>query len=285
MASAFHALDTVVDKLLRLYGALPYHPLKSTIFDALEPYCATIGEKEHLVNRRGVIFKLDLEDLVQRRIYYMRIWDTWLTKFFERIVQPHWIFFDVGANIGYFSLLVSRKLNGEGKVYAFEPIPSNLNRLRHNVELNQAYQVTVCPFALSDCPGLSRISIPPASNSGVARLTSASDTVGNTVHVETLDNFAASLKLPNLHLIKVDVEGYEEKVLNGAIKSIERFRPLIIVEINPQGLLEAGSSVREISKLFSDMNYDLKKPTWKGLISFQEDDPIKGFINVIGFPK
>jgi FkbM family methyltransferase len=153
---------------------------------------------------------------------------------FVRHVRRGAVVFDVGANVGYFSLL-SAKLAGErGAVFAFEPMPQNLVTLRTNASLN---------------PGLAPIEIIPAAvgaHGGHAHMASSfggltasfvdTGTPGATiVPVISLDEEVAGGRLPPPDFVKIDVEGAEALVLAGMARVLESVRPVVLIELHGDG--------------------------------------------------
>jgi len=127
------------------------------------------------------------------------------------------VFVDVGANVGGYSVRAAAR---GMKVVGFEPNPDNLALLRRNVEINHA-SVNVLPFALGAKAGKARLS----PNGGVSRIIKED---GIEVEMRTLDSF----DLPGADLLKVDVEGYELEVFRGAKKTLEKFHPVIMIEMH-----------------------------------------------------
>ena len=130
---------------------------------------------------------------------------------------PGRVFVDVGANLGAYSVRASA---WEMKVYSFEPNPENVKAFRRNLEINHL-SVDILGCALGSSEGVANLS----PNGAISRLTSES---GVKVPVHTLDSF----ELPRIDLLKVDVEGYELEVFQGAIKTLERCHPAIVVEMH-----------------------------------------------------
>jgi FkbM family methyltransferase len=126
-------------------------------------------------------------------------------------------FVDVGANVGGYSV---RAASWDMKVYAFEPNPDNLALLRRNIEINRV-EVEVLPFAIGARAGRARL----APNGGVSRIVKED---GIEVEMRTLDSF----DLPAADLLKVDVEGYELEVFRGATKTLEKYHPVIMIEMH-----------------------------------------------------
>jgi FkbM family methyltransferase len=131
---------------------------------------------------------------------------------------------DIGANAGFYSLLMAGAVGKEGLVYAFEPQPDNLNYLRRHLQLNGIRNVLASDEAVADFVGEARFAANRGSYQG--RL----DEDGQLcVPVVTLDHLFATGRLQPADLVKIDVEGAELNVLKGARKFLKRFRPVIFL--------------------------------------------------------
>jgi len=138
---------------------------------------------------------------------------------YDNIVEPKLgdIVFDVGAYVGDTALWFSKAVGPQGKVYAFEPEPSNFAKLKANLERNNVTNVVPLQLALSENEGETKFS---GSGGASAIAETASGTI---VKVTTLDRFVETNKLPRVDFIKMDVEGHELKVLAGASGTIRTF--------------------------------------------------------------
>lgn len=138
-------------------------------------------------------------------------------------VRKNSVFWDVGANVGFYSLLAS-KLVGSGKVFAFEPVPRNLLYLRKHLVLNHAKNVEVLATAVSDRIGVSSFEIEETGFMG--RLSGE----GNiTVPTTTLDSLVEEGKVLPPNYVKMDIEGAELLALRGASDTFQRFRPVLFL--------------------------------------------------------
>jgi FkbM family methyltransferase len=138
------------------------------------------------------------------------------------------VFFDIGANIGYYSILASKRVGEKGAVVAFEPVISNLTFLQRHVELNSAKNVRVLPFALSDKQSIASFSL--GQNSAMGHLSENGDSAENLVYVPTitLDEITEKMNLmPDV--MKIDVEGAEMEVFAGATKVLSEAKPTIFL--------------------------------------------------------
>jgi FkbM family methyltransferase len=147
---------------------------------------------------------------------------------------------DVGANIGLATLAMATALPGSARLLAVEPSPRNLVHLRRNLAENGLAWVEVVPAAAGAEPG--SLSFHEAAFGAGSHVVSAHHLAGGSmpsvsVPVDTLDRMVASRGLERLDFIKIDVEGFEPDVLEGATGAIERFRPVIYVEFNTWTLM------------------------------------------------
>jgi FkbM family methyltransferase len=160
------------------------------------------------------------------------------------------VVYDVGANVGIYSLYASVKVGNSGSVYAFEPLERNLNYLRQHLSLNNLQNCTVLATAICHTEGTLAFSAADWQPSMGRLSTSGEIKVPST----TLDSCVYGEKrLRPPSLIKIDVEGAEFEVLSGATKSISEFHPIIFLEIHGtelhrsccEFLLAKGYSVEE----------------------------------------
>lgn len=143
---------------------------------------------------------------------------------FVRHVRPGDVVYDLGANVGFYTLLASRAAGPHGRVVAFEPVPRNLDFLRRHIELNRCDNVVVRPTAVGAADGTATFDADGDPSMG--RL---SEGGGLTVRVEGLDSLLHRGELPPPDLMKVDVEGAEASVFRGAQRLISRYRPVIFL--------------------------------------------------------
>jgi len=132
--------------------------------------------------------------------------------------------FDIGAHAGFYSLLAARRVGPGGHVYAFEPLPVNIANLRRHVALNNLSNVDVFPVAVSDRSGTGEMS--PGDDSYSAHLARGG---GITVEAVALDDLSMAGLVAEPNLIKIDAEGAELAVLQGARGLLRRARPIVLL--------------------------------------------------------
>lgn len=143
---------------------------------------------------------------------------------FERLISPGAVVYDVGAHVGFYTLLASRLAEPGGKVIAFEPLPRNLHFLREHLRLNQVSNVRVIELALADRDD--EVSFAEGENSFNARI---SDEGKLRVRTAALDDLISRENLPAPDFIKMDIEGAETMALQGARQILDKYHPVIFL--------------------------------------------------------
>jgi len=183
--------------------------------------------------------------------------------FLDQVLEPGMVFFDVGANDGYFTLFAARRVGPAGRVVAVEPSSRERVNLQRNVESNGLTNVSVVPLALGAALGTANLRLAKGTHSG-------HNTLGNFAHagvqtesfeevkVDTLDAVAARLELTRVDFIKLDVEGAEASVVDGAREVLRKMRPTLLLEINEAALqAQQGSAESLLATLHGELDYEL----------------------------
>ena len=161
---------------------------------------------------------------------------------------------DIGANIGLTSVIFSRS-SPAGSVYCFEPSPRTLDHLNATLLSNDASNCQVYPLALSNRVGMMSF-LDNMTSASASHLTGTSQTLGGAnceVETTTLDLFIEQHGISRLDLMKIDVEGFEMEVLEGAVRTIERLRPALLIEFNSFTLIAYGDkNPRSVLKYLLD---------------------------------
>jgi len=172
---------------------------------------------------------------------------------FKKYVKGGSTVIDIGANIGYFTLLAAQCVGVKGKVIAIEPELMNVQDLKDNVLLNGFHNVEIENAAVSNKMGMAQLNV-SAGESGEHSLVipkSRKYQKVQPVKLITVD----SLKASNISLIKIDVEGHEYEVIEGVRETLEKQSPPMIIEIWPEGLQTSNHTVCEFGALLSSMGY------------------------------
>jgi FkbM family methyltransferase len=164
------------------------------------------------------------------------------TLIFQETLQSGMVVIDIGAHVGYYTLLAAKLVGPTGKVYAFEPAPGNHDTLLKNIELNNYSNITATKMALSDQKGNATIYLSGLDTGRHSLYQHGLPERGSTsVETTTLDYFLESEGWPHVDVIKVDVEGAEVAVLDGMARLLDRSPELkLFIEFNPALLKSAG---------------------------------------------
>jgi FkbM family methyltransferase len=157
-----------------------------------------------------------------------------VTEALTRTVRPGHVFYDVGANLGYFTLVAARMVGPAGRVIAFEPVPWCADAVAANIALNDLRQAEVRAEAVGAATGHSRLRVVrDASQSMLASLSRGADTRDEIdVAVVAVDDLVSAGAIPPPDVMKIDTEGAEILVLEGMRETIARHGPRIVCEIH-----------------------------------------------------
>jgi FkbM family methyltransferase len=145
----------------------------------------------------------------------------------DRLTQPGMIVCDIGANVGLHALHFAHRVGAEGKVYAFEPSDFAFRKLVRNVALNPHLNLEAEQLALSN---ETKTAVEVDFRSSWRHDGSRGDLSKSVVDFTLLDDWVAQRGLDRIDIIKLDVDGYEGLVLDGARATLARFRPQILIE-------------------------------------------------------
>ncbi len=209
---------------------------------------------------------VSLSDHIESQIFWQEVQegDRGEVKLLKMLLRPDDIVIDVGANIGVFSLIMARRLPS-GTVHAFEPSSYHVEKLKSNLSLNPFRNVQTHALALSDRQHASRLNFPPLlldgflNNTGMASQFQFEHSSSKSEEIECvrLDDYAVSRGIVCFDLMKIDVEGAEMDVLLGAVESIQRNRPRVVMEINLNHLQYAGRRIDEVLDFWAALEYEV----------------------------
>ena len=206
--------------LMRLPAVLPAGALRSRLYRSLSwPLALRLDAETEVTVAGGSRMVVPTDDLIGRVLAISGVWEPNVTAAFGRALAPGDICLDVGAHIGYYTLLAARLVGPRGHVYAFEPSPASYRGLRANVDLNGLDNVTALELAVGEQEGRAVLYEGPGTNSGLATLSAAlaakSTTPARevTVDVGPVMSVVPAEDLARVRAIKIDVEWQEVEVL------------------------------------------------------------------------
>lgn len=223
----------------------------------IRPYIAWRPITLEAVTKYNTRMRLLLSDLVQQYVFFFGQWEPAISNYIASALREGDTFIDVGANVGYYSLLAARIVGKSGRVFAVEPSPTIFSTLRNNVYLNMADNILLHNCAASDRAGEVRVFLHHQDNYGQTTIIEDRCEPG-TVSLEAIVRaFPLPVLVPKEDLlrakfIKIDVEGAEWRVISGFSELLSQFsdRTEIIVETNAASLRAMGTSIDDLLLLF-----------------------------------
>ena len=259
---------------------------KRLVMETLAPLYAT--DREEICELPGgAKIRVDLREHVQRFVYFFGAYEVETVAWFRSVLRPGMTFLDIGSHVGQYTLIAASQVGPTGRVHAFEPNPVSFNRLQQNLTLNQFSRVTAHPVAVSNATGPTTLYVPQSDNLGEASLQACvDDTTARTIESVKLDTWVetADLGTPaRVDFIKIDVQGFETRVVESAASMLRTFRPIVICEFEERWLRMAGSSSTELKQRFVDLGYQVKRTTPAGLGPVGLDE-VHAFENLVLVP-
>ena len=176
-------------------------------------------------------------------------------------LKPGDVFYDIGANIGFFTVIGARLVGERGQVFTFEPVPENALAARQNAERNNFAQVTVIQKAVSTRSGEGQLLL-TRHPGGASLHTDAPtpDATGlTTVTLVSIDDFIFQEGNPPPAVVKIDVEGAELDVLQGMTKTLTAVRPLVFYEIDDQAPEQLTQKAERCASFLRDFDYAVSR--------------------------
>lgn len=234
------AIESKIDDIRRLVG----------------PFAVPMPDGHMLVQTlHGIKYLIDPRDLIMApQLIVYRQWEPDLTSYFCSQLHSNTVFVDVGANFGYFTCLAGAKIgnSGAGKVIAIEPNPALFKLLKANSTINWS----MCDISLHACAlgaqsGQVDLWI-PEDRAANASLSNAPGMNSVKVMLKTLDSLVGDV--PNVDILKIDVEGHEAAVLLGAEQMIARSRDIrVVMEWSQSQMKEAGTTIDDMLAIFKKL--------------------------------
>lgn len=205
-------------------------------------------------NRNGINYKLDLSSFNNWAIFWEIEVELEAKRKLFSLLKEGDNFIDIGAHVGQITLEAARIVGKNGKVFSFEPHPKTFAQFEHNIALNNFNNITACNFGLGDEVGEFYVEVIDENNAGMNRITK--DNKSNiSVEVKILDDYLLNTDIKKVDFIKVDVEGFEYKVLKGAENTLLKWHPVLFVELDDVTLKAQNSSPKELLIYLNSLGY------------------------------
>jgi len=237
-----------------IYHALPkWHWLQPAAETINNWFMTGSAGETVVVERQGLNYELDLGQLIDARIYYEGEFEPETSALFRRLVKPGMIVFDIGANVGAHALPLARLVGPSGHVYMFEPTDWALKKLKKNISLNpELSHVTVERIVLSD----QNVS---GQQYSIRSQWHADGVEGKEeeglIDYITLDSYCAAHNIKQVDFVKLDVDGFETRILRGGKKMFESLRPALLIEMSDYWQSQVGDSAEAMIEALNDAGY------------------------------
>lgn len=245
-------IDKAVGLLMRIYRRSPLYPRYGAML-AKVLSVVTRSRSAKLVERdiNGIKFELDLSQIIDASLYYSGTFEAVAEQLIAGSLHEGMTAIDIGANFGYHTLAMARSVGPTGRILAIEPTAWAYAKLLRNASLNKVSNIEFIQVGLSDSEeGEQEIAFQSSY-----RLDGQSATRQEKVLITTLDSVIEKLGVSAVHFIKLDVDGYEGKVLRGARKLLKQHRPIVFFEISPSAMAKNGDSAQALLGLLQELAY------------------------------
>lgn len=248
-------MPTAIDLRRKLRSLYKIMPVKPVFMRDLYMKIRKSRDRDRIVVRTidGITYQLHLNEFIDSHIYYYGCFEEDTTRAIKSILRPGMTVLDIGANIGAHTLPMAKCVGPEGRVIAFEPMASAQKKLNTNMGLNAFTNIFVEKIALSN-----------ETYTGPAGFRTSWDMYGpnadgvvpeEIVTFQQLDKYVEIQKLSTVDFIKLDVDGFEYKVLEGGVETLKRFKPVLSMELGNWTLARQGDTLEALTLLLGSLGF------------------------------
>jgi FkbM family methyltransferase len=188
--------------------------------------------KRSVTTYYGAQFDCDARDLIQLTMLHFGVWEPNTSRVFSQLIKPGDVVADLGANIGYFTLLFSRLVGPAGRVIAIEGLPRTVETLQRNVARNAADNVRIVNVAVGAEPSTVTMYEGPSFNRGTSTVRpDRGYKAAATVDALPLDRILSDGEAKRTRLIKIDIEGAEIPVVTQILDNLDRYSPVVMIAV------------------------------------------------------
>lgn len=213
-----------------------------------------IPDKYYLIKYHGGKIFLNLRESQMMRARALGIYEYKKMKLFKKLVKPNMTILDIGVNKGYFSLLSAKLMKDKGNILSFEPDPDNCKWIKKSIAANNYKSIRLFQIALFNKNG--KKTFFKGAKSGHHSLIKNSGLGSTTIQTQKLDDFIDEENITKINLIKIDVEGADIEVLEGAQKLLKNQSPKLIIDIHKIDRKKFFNLLENLSYNIFDYNND-----------------------------
>ena len=230
--------------------------------------------KSRSANVRGHLMYLNTLDFTMYEPLITNTFESYETEIVLGMIKKDDVVMDLGANIGYYTLLIAQKIGPQGQIWAFEQEPRNFKLLKKNIAVNGYTNTTLSSYALSDHKGESTL-YSNTYNKGDNRIFPSRGFETMPIKLETLDSVLPTSMHGKVNFIKMDIQGAECLALRGMTSILDKSKNLkMAMEFWPQKLLRAGTSAGEVIDILerNKFTYSIIDESQKKLIPVNRNE-------------
>jgi FkbM family methyltransferase len=270
-------------KLLNVYTrnfSFPHRGLKYFLKVAKSLGIVDKAYKKRLHNSFYML--LNPTEHIQQQLFWYGCYEKELGVLLKKMLRSNDVFIDIGANIGYFSLL-SANISPSVKVISFEPVKDLFQMMKENLSINDSKNIVAINAGVGDINEERELFLSAPDNLGMSSFHQPENYSGRKEKVEviTIDNWFKTSGLAKIDLIKLDIEGSELAALKGMSAVLEKQKPALIVEINPETLSLFGLKPLDIYNYLNQFNFDRFLISENNRLEHLDSNEISQTINVL----
>jgi FkbM family methyltransferase len=256
-------LSALISFLMRSYRKSRFYPqLGKRLARVLSLVTRLRGKSQVVQEIDGVTFELNLQEVIDASLYYSGTFEAEAEEVLEKLVRPGMVAVDIGANFGYHTFRMARSVGAEGRVLAVEPTTWAYDKLQRNAALNPAItNIDYVKVGLSD----SDVGETAIAFQSSYRLDDRQENVVETVRLTTLDIVIREQQLPRVDFIKMDVDGFEGRVLRGGEQTLREHHPVIFFELSPSAMRSNDDDAVVLLHWLEEVGYDFRSETQEAI--------------------
>lgn len=251
------SLKSLIYKITRWYVLRFKFPTRG------EKYFSAILKHYSLFNKpfikklhNGQLIRLIPHDHIQRTLLWYGFYEKDSILTWEKLIGRDSVVFDIGANIGYYTLIAAHKAT-HGSVHSFEPVHVNFQALEKNISLNNLSNVIANACGISNAHSMEKYYVSSIDNSGMSGMKPAENFSGlvETINTITVDDYVREHDLERLDFVKIDIEGNELNALMGMKNVLQKFKPVIFIELVEKHLQKFDTNIAAVYNFLRSYEY------------------------------
>lgn len=184
------------------------------------------------------------------------VYEPYEVAFFTETIKPGMNIVDIGANIGYYTVMAAMKTGQSGHVISYEPESENYSFLKRNVDANNLSNVRAVKMAIGDKVGTAKLYLTKNNKGTHSFANNRNDSENETVNVDSLDHLLSAIGVEKVDVLKIDIEGYEPFAFDGMKETLAKNSDIIIFsEIYPKAIRRTGRDPLDLLKLFNEYGF------------------------------